>query len=91
MSKDFTRFVSPDRISVDLVTAKEDRAYEEATKGFIHAFVVPFILSWIHPLVATVYLVTAAVLYSTVFRHRSQGFWGVIVLFLAIWLLLVIS
>lgn len=91
MSKETTGFISPDGISVNLVTAEENRAYTEATKGFIHAFLIPFILSWIHPLVATAYFATAAVLYSTVFRHRSQGFWGTVAFVVLMGLLLVVS
>lgn len=91
MSKETTSLFSPDRIGVDLVTTEEDNTYTEATKGFIHAFVIPFILMWIHPLVATAYFGTVAVLYSTVFRKRSQGFWGTVLFVMLIGALLVVS
>lgn len=91
MSKEFISLGSPDGIRIDLPRSKENDAYEEATKGFIHAIIVPFILMWIHPLVASAYFAAVSFLYLTVFRSKSQGYWRVVTLILMIGVLLIIA
>lgn len=75
MLKEMRKEFTPIGASVNHIAAEENRAYAEGAKGFIHALFIPFILSFIHPLVATAYFITALILYSTIFRDRAGGFW----------------
>lgn len=66
-------------VAIDHVGEEKDYDYGQIGKGAFHAFVVPFLLAFANPAYSLVYLLCAAFLYSTVFRHKSDGFWGTIV------------
>jgi hypothetical protein len=79
MLKETINLSTPNGVAIDFITDEENDAYQKAFKGAIHAILIPLILGWvITPIAATIYLITAAVLYGSVFRHKSQGFWGVV-------------
>lgn len=83
---------TPNGVAIDFVSYEENDAYNKAYKGVIHAILIPLILGWvIAPIAATIYLITAAVLYGSVFRHKSQGFWGTLALVLGITALLIMA
>lgn len=79
MSEKLVYPVAPDRIGQDLVGDEEDYDYGQIIKGIVHAIIVPFLIAFIDPAYSLVYVLCAALLYSTVFRHKSEGFWGTIV------------
>lgn len=79
MLKKTINLSTPNGVAVDFISYEDNDAYNKAFKGVIHAILIPLILGWvITPIAATIYLITAAVLYGSVFRHKSQGFWGVV-------------
>ncbi len=82
---------TPNGVAIDFETYEENDTYDKAFKGAIHAILIPFILAWISPIVASGYLLTAAFLYGTVFRHKSQGFWGIVALVFGLYALLVMA
>lgn len=84
MSKVFSKSISPDVITVDFICYEEDYKDWQIFKGFIHAAVIPFIIALIAPHYTFVYLVCAAFLYGTVFRYKSQGFFGTLALLIFI-------
>lgn len=92
MLKETLSLSTPNGVAIDFVSDEENDAYDKAYKGVIHAILIPLILGWvIAPMAATIYLVTAAVLYGTVFRHKSQGFWGTLVFVFGISALLIMA
>lgn len=79
MLKEAINLSTPNGVAIDFIPYENNDAYDKAFKGAIHAVIIPLILAFaIMPSAATIYFVTAAVLYGTVFRHKSQGFWGVV-------------
>lgn len=79
MLKKTINLSTPNGVAIDFVSYENNDAYQKAFKGATHALIIPLILAFaIMPLAATIYFVTAAVLYGTVFRHKSQGFLGVV-------------
>lgn len=79
MLKETLNLSAPNGVTVDFVSDEENDAYNKAFNGVVHAILIPLILGWVvTPIATTIYLVTAAVLYGTVFRDKSQGFWGVV-------------
>lgn len=92
MLKETLNLSTPNGVAVDFVSYEENDAYDKAFKGVIHAVIIPLILAFaIMPLAATIYLVTTAVLYGTVFRHKSQGFWGVVAFIFGIFGLFIVG
>lgn len=92
MLKETISLSTPNGVAVNLVSDEENNAYQEAFKGAIHAVIVPLILAFfVSPLVASGYFVTVAFLYGTVFRHKSQGFWRVVVTVISIGALLIVT
>lgn len=92
MLKHPIKLSTPNGVAVDFVSDEENDAYDKAYKGVIHAILIPLILGWVvAPMAATIYLVTAAVLYGTVFRHKSQGFWGILAFVFGIAALLIMA
>jgi hypothetical protein len=91
MSKEFGRLSAPHGVTVDLVSNEEYDTYQKAFKGAVHGLIIPFILGWFFPLAATTYFVAVVILYSTVFRKKSQGFWAVVGIVFLISVLLIIS
>lgn len=92
MLKETINLSTPNGVAVDFVSYEENDAYNKAFKGATHALIIPLILAFaIMPLAATIYFITAAVLYGTVFRHKSQGFWGVVGFVLSISALLIVA
>lgn len=80
MLKETLNLSTPNGVAVDFVSYEDNDAYDKAFKGVIHAILIPLMLGWVvAPIAATIYLITAAVLYGSVFRHKSQGFWGTLV------------
>lgn len=51
--------------------------YHQLFKAFAHVWIIPLALGFIHPAYSLVYLFIVTVIYSTVFRSKSEGFWGV--------------
>jgi len=82
---------TPNGVAINFETYEDYDTYDKAFKGAIHAILIPFILAWVSPVLASGYLITAAFLYGTVFRHKSQGFWGTVVLVLSLYALLVMA
>lgn len=66
-------------MTIDLIGNEDHYDYGQIGKGVLHAFIVPFLIAFINPAYSLVYLLCAAFLYGTVFRHKSDGFWGTIV------------
>lgn len=92
MLKETLNFSTPNGVAVDFVSYEENDAYNKAFKGVIHAILIPLLLGWVvTPIAATIYFVTAAVLYGTVFRHKSQGFWGILAFVFGIAALLIMA
>ena len=92
MLKETLEPATPNGVAVDLVSDEENNAYQKAFKGAIHAVIIPLILAFlVSPLVASGYFVTVAFLYSTVFRHKSQGFWQVVATVVSIGTLLIVA
>lgn len=82
---------TPHAIGHHFVSAADKDEYTQIQKGVIHALVVPFVLFFIHPLLSSSYLLFATLLYTTVFRHKSSGFFAVLLATLLLTLLLVVS
>jgi len=79
MLKETINLSTPNGVAIDFITDEENDAYQKAFKGAIHAVIIPLILAFlVSPLVASGYFTTVAFLYGTVFRKKSQGFWGVV-------------
>lgn len=92
MLKETISLSTPNGVAIDFETYEENDAYNKAYKGVIHAILIPLILGWVvAPIAATIYLITAAILYSTVFRHKSQGFWQVVATVVSIGALLIVA
>lgn len=67
-----------DWVNVNSIPHEENDAYDKALKGSIHAVILPLIIGVVlGGSVGLSYFITAAVLYGTVFRYKSQGFWSV--------------
>lgn len=83
---------TPDGIAVDLVSDKEYDAYDKALKGSIHAIILPLIIGFVFGAAAGwSYLAAVAVLYGTVFRHKSQGFWAVVAMIVGLGALMIVG
>lgn len=91
-SEKLTHPISHDRIAPNLIRDEEDYDYGQIAKGVLHAFVIPFIIAFIDPAYSLTYIACAGFLYSTVFRHKSDGFFGVVVfMFLIIAMMIIPS
>lgn len=73
MSKKPLEVVAPVSVGDDFVSDSEERKAYQYFKGVIHAC-IPFAIGIFSPKIAIVYFLCVFVLYSTVFRHKSQGF-----------------
>jgi hypothetical protein len=83
---------TPHGVAVDFISYEENDAYDKALKGSIHAIILPLMIGFIFgSAVGIAYFFTAAVLYGTVFRHKSQGFWSVVMLIIGIGALMLIG
>lgn len=92
MSKETIKLGAPHGVAVDLVSYEEYDAYDKALKGSVHAVVLPIVIGFFFGAGAGMsYFLTAAVLYGTVFRHKSQGFWSVVALLAGIGLLMIVG
>ncbi|MDO9304606.1 MAG: hypothetical protein Q7T77_04715 [Sulfuricurvum sp.] len=92
MLKETLNLSTPNGVAIDFISYEENDAYQEAFKGAIHAVIIPLILAFLlSPLFASGYFITVAFLYSTVFRHKSQGFWGVVATVIGIAALLIVA
>ena len=89
-SKKLIESISPSVVGIDLISYKEDQEDWQIFKGFIHAAVVPFLIAIIAPQYTLVYVACAAFLYGTVFRHKSQGFFGTLIIFIAVIAILIL-
>lgn len=79
-------------VSVNSISHEENDAYDKALKGSIHAVILPLIIGVVFGgSVGLSYFITAAVLYGTVFRHKSQGFWSVTILVAMLGLLMIVG
>lgn len=52
--------------------------YHQLFKAFIHVWLIPFALGFINPMYSIIYIIIVASMYSTIFRSKSEGFWGVL-------------
>jgi len=84
MSKPLTNPIAPNAIRHDLISSEEDYDYGQIAKGVLHAWIIPFVIGFIDPAYSIVYIACASLLYSTVFRHKSDGFFGALVFGMAI-------
>lgn len=90
-SEDFISPTAPASISVDFVGNEEDYDYAQIGKGVVHAFVIPLILYFVHPQLTLGYVFAASILYGTIFRHKSDGFFGVLVFMISITALMIVA
>lgn len=78
-SKILTNPIAPSSVGHDLIRYEEDYDYGQIVKGVIHAWIIPFIIAFIDPAYSLVYIACAGLLYSTVFRDKSDGFFGTVI------------
>lgn len=62
---------------VSSTTIEIEYDYNQLFKAFTHVWLIPFALGLISPLYSIIYIVAVAAMYSTVFRSKSEVFWGV--------------
>lgn len=74
-----TKELAPSGVGDNLVSDKENSANADYLNGVVHA-VIPFILGYFSVVVGFIYFICAFVLYCSVYRKRSQGFFGSVVL-----------
>lgn len=86
-----TKIIAPGLISYDFIGYEEDYDYRKIFKAIIHVWIIPFILAFIDPLNTVVYWGCLTLLYSTVFRYKSDEFWGVSLFTILIALFLIVS
>lgn len=92
MLEEAIKFSTPNGVAIDFISDKENDAYDKALKGSIHAIILPLLIGFIFGgVVGLSYFFTAAVLYGSVFRHKSQGFWSVVVLIAGIGSLMIVG
>ena len=77
MLKEPLEILPPSAVGDDFVGEGEEREAYEYFKGVIHA-AAPFVIGIISVKVALIYFLCVFVLYSTVFRKKSEGFFGAI-------------
>jgi hypothetical protein len=90
MSKILTNSATPALIRSNLISDEEQYDYGQIVKGIVHAWIIPFIIAFIDPAYSLVYIACAGFLYSTVFRDKSDGFFGAVVFSMLIIAMMVI-
>ena len=84
-------FITPAHVSHDFIRYEEHYDYGQIGKGFIHVYGIPFIIAFFAPQYSLVYIACVALMYSTVFRAKSEGFFTVLGFSVAIIALLVLA
>lgn len=77
MLKKPLKIVAPSAVGDDFICSKEEQAAYEHFKGVLHA-AAPFVIGVVSVKVALIYFFCVFLLYSTVFRKKSEGFFGAI-------------
>ncbi len=67
----------PNRPQVSSTAIEAEYDYHQLFKAFTHVWIIPLALGFISPLYSILYIALVALIYSTVFRSKSEGFWGV--------------
>jgi hypothetical protein len=86
----FTNSTAPSLIAPNFESDVQEYDYGQIVKGIVHAWIIPFIIAFIAPQYSLVYIACAGFLYSTVFRDKSDGFFGAVVFSMLIIAIMVI-
>ena len=70
--------LSPLGVSRYFVGEEDDYNYGQVGKAFLHIWGVPFLLAFLDIQYSLTYIVAVSFLYSTVFRKKSEEFFGVL-------------
>jgi len=90
MSKILTNSATPAHIGHNFISDDQEYDYGQIGKGIIHVWVIPFLIAFIAAEYSLVYIACVTLLYSTVFRDKSDGFFGVLGISLAIIAIMII-
>lgn len=90
-SEDFISPTTPHGIGVNFESDVEEYDYTQIGKGIVHAIIIPFLLAFANPILSTGYVLVASILYATLFRHKSSGFFGVLFFMIAITSLMIVA
>lgn len=67
----------PNRPQITTNAMEAEYDYHQLFKALTHVWIIPLALGFIHPAYSIIYILVVTVIYSTVFRSKSEGFWGV--------------
>lgn len=83
--------IPPYRITVNFESDVEEYNYGQIGKAVVHVLIVPFILAFINPILSSGYVLSATFLYATVFRHKSQEYFGVLTFIILMTIFMIVA